>query len=460
MTYHVSIDRFRVGERVYLLTPVQQERLQSALSTYFFSKSDVMEDFKSIEGPIRAGFSFEKGVALSLNGRVKSYEMDPKLRKVIDKIVQYAKHVGVAERSPLLGIDRTKAKCHSLAPRPKGAYKEAGLTIASSSIDAISMTRSIMRAQGFENNKIVIGGGFILGAAGLGYGLQQAFSSSNERTLAASIRDGEGVRRAQANYYNAGAIGGGSAFYLVGKGTELSASGAAANASVVLGNIAGTLFGIGTAIGIGLSLLGMYRCSGFRDRIDEYLNNPQYDESKRYEAAVRFLRDTLVVTAEEKASLIEEVKNENPQAESKVLQALIEERLKQLSEVKIKFTKRRSSMRAVHLILHRSDRIIEKMGRGEGLEEAKALINSVKKESWKKTIYFVVGLIAALVGIAGVIAGTFFTCGVLPFILYAVSSGIYILIALFGLVSSIARKGPDTPGAEIAPLSIEQSVAF
>ena len=81
------------------------------------------------------------------------------------------------------------------------------------------------------------------------------------------------------------------------------------------------------------------------------------------------------------------------------------------------------------------------------MAKARQLVREVKSENKKKILLYVAVFIAAAIGFAAFIAGTFFTCGALPFILCAISAGIYLFVAGCNLYSQMRRSDLEVPGS-------------
>lgn len=454
--------RFALEGKSFLIPSSLKEKLQSSINTQFFTDERVIQEVgrSGIEGVVRMSFCGRE-IELSGEGKTVRLEQTAPVEKRVKKIIQYAKHTGIAASEPRLSARSSRKTVHELSKRSGPTSFKHVCTAADFANDAISLGRNTYTSVNRGSPSLI---SKQLGIATAGLGLLLAAKDWRdgevEKKQAEKIKDGEGVRRAKAKILGMKTAVVGSALFLLDKSLRLNSGGAAQLGASVCSHLSAFTFGVGSVIGIGMGGLGIRRCANFQESLDEYLENPELSQEAKIQGAIRFLRDAAVVTFEERNELVEQIEQECPDASSEEKETLLQEKLTHLSEVKVKWIKRRTSMRAVRNILHHADSILAKFDsplpqvRKEGGVEANLLLDRVRGESRKKQLLYGISVIASLIGLAGLITGTIFTLGALPFILYAISGGIYVLLFLAGRISSIARRDADTPGLSMPPLPL------
>jgi hypothetical protein len=463
MSLKLSLDgRFDLEGKNFQIPLTLREKLQTSLNTQFFTEQSVMQAVAAsgIDGAVRMTFE-GKGIELSGSGkRVMLARMVP-VDKRVKKIIQYARQTGIVAREPRLTVAPSRESVKELSKRSGPVPLRYLCTAADFALDAISLGRNTYTSiKGGETPMISRQLGLTTAGLGVLLAAKDWRDGVNEKGQADKIGDGEGSRRAEAKILSMKTAVAGSVLYLADKTFQIGTSGVAHVGAAVCEHLSAFTFGIGSVIGIGMGILGIQRCANFQESLAEYLENRNLSEEARIEGAVRFLRDAAVVTFEERNELVEQIERDRPTATKAEKESLLQEKLESLSEVKVKWVKRRTSMRAVRNILHHADSILAKLEsplsdvRKQGAVEANLMFERVRGDSRKKQLLYAIGLFASLIGLAGLIIGTFFTFGALPFILYGISAGIYVLLFVAGQVSSLARRDADTPGLSMPPLPL------
>ncbi len=321
----------------------------------------------------------------------------------------------------------------------------AGMRIAD---DTLSLARNILFAlpEIGPKDPIVSHLGYYAGLFWAFFALRELDDGIVENKRSKVIGDGEGTRRAGARVLSGTIISTASLGYLAGKFCNTYASSVAA--SGVLG-AANVLFGVGSVLAMGSSLLGALRSSRFNDRLDEYLENTTLSEIDRLKSALKFLKESITVTAEEKAALTQEIDEKHPSWSESEKTRLLKQRLADLTEVKVKYMKRRTSTRSLALILNQADSILAQMDdpktRASGIAKATVLIHQIQKDSRIKKALYILGFVAALVSFVAMLIITFVSSGALPFVLYGVAATIYLLISIYAAVGMICFKKEQKP---------------
>jgi hypothetical protein len=337
----------------------------------------------------------------------------------------------LVKRAPVLvhnqaEMDRTTraaAEVYQKIVHPKLSPGCAGgaIIMAAGVADGLSVLRNACGVQiGWDQavRHMGVGGGTL----SLGLSALELHNARKERESAIATQNNEVRQKATAKIAGAtvGVIA--SLFYILGKANELSWIVLSVGAVTAITVACTTLWGIGAIISIALTSLGIHRCRTFEKRLSDFGS----DEAGLKNALSYLLSEITVSPAEIKALRKElESKGEHTELE---LQAKVAE----LEARKIKYVKTRTSLNAVRMILDRAPEILNAFNRpnlfqGERADlciDARLLLVDVRHEGYKKKLVYTISLIAAIIGLTGVILGCFASMGVLPLILFAGSAAI------------------------------------
>lgn len=329
-------------------------------------------------------------------------------------------------------VEKTAQTTLSRVKEPAGTKLSSKMVTALSVTDvSASLVRHILQATPSVGPKHSSVSGLGCLSSGIGVLLGSSVtvgSGISDFHKAHSIGDGEGMRRSGSQIVS-GAVGtNSSALYLAHETAAASLSGITVAADV--------LCGVGSVINMGISGVGVYRCARFRSRIDGHMETKALPEKERVAKTLRFLKEKIVPTEPEIARIAEEVKARYPDWSEKARADETKKQILDLGEVKFRYFKRRTCQATAARALKEIDKHLSGLqyGRPNALEEAKSFIQEVKKRNLQKIILTSIVLATSLIAFAGLIAGTFFSMGSLPFILYAISSAIALAILLYPLV--------------------------
>lgn len=173
--------------------------------------------------------------------------------------------------------------------------------------------------------------------------------------------------------------------------------------------------------------------------------------------AVQFLKDSIIVTPEERLALIHEIDQKCPQRTLEQKEKLLQQKIADLTEVKVKYMKRRTSNRSLQLILSQADRILAKLAdpatRVEGIQEAAILVNAIQKENKIKMNLYILGFFAALITLVGMAIMFFGTAGVLPFVFYSTAGTIYLCLTIYTIAGTLLKGEGDIKAIEACPVT-------
>ena len=318
----------------------------------------------------------------------------------------------------------------------------AGMRVAD---DTLSLIRNILCALPDigPNDSIVSHLGYYAGISWTFFAIRELDNGLIEHKRSKVIGDEEGIRRSEARILSGGIVSTASFGYLMGKICNTYISQGAAAISMGVSNV---LFGIGSFLAMGVSLVGALRCHRFNDRLNEYYLNTKLPEVERVKAALKFLKECIVVTPEEREELIQQIEKDYPDWSNELKEKLLKQKLVDLTETKVKYMKRRTSSRSLLLILRDVDNILAKLENSktvvEGGVRATELINTIQKESRLKQTLYVLGFVAALVSFVAMLLLTFGSFGMLPFVLYGITGTIYLLITAYTVAGMVLKKDP------------------
>jgi hypothetical protein len=372
------------------------------------------------------------GPVLLLNGKEVPCD-DARRVKEVARIIDYYRNTGLLEERGTISSPQAKAetqKCLDLMRKTNvpGASERwnSGLHITD---DTVSLVRSLIFAVSPLGNKDPVGVnlGYLTGALGTFFALQEIYSGRREISRAREIGDSEGLRRARTRLLFGSVVITASSTHLVGR---ILKPVAAPIVSAGLQVAAEALFAAGSFIHLATSTLGAVRCYRFNARLNEYLNNPHLTEEQKLQGALKFLKDHIYVTTEEQEQIRIKVEEQHPNVSEFEREELIRKAIQNRVEVKLKFLKRRTSNKSLYLIFNRVDKVLEKIGnpqtRLEGILEASILIDKIQRENKTKFTLYALSMLAALLGVLGMVCFIFCPAlTALPYALYGVAGMLY-----------------------------------
>ncbi|HSX11554.1 MAG TPA: hypothetical protein VLF94_07570 [Chlamydiales bacterium] len=437
--YAIRFDRFVAGPTQLssqLMAPAHKRRLESALSTHFLNQ--------------KIDFSQSKNIPFHLDN--VALVKGPGAKE-IQRVTSYYQHMGLLPRKEIAPQDAdlrarvAKAASASMQKATIPGTSSQVLAGAKISEETLSIVRNAMYAipELGKGNRVVDHLGYYAGVLWSFFALRELNGGLEDLDRAKKVGDGEGKSRAQARLVSGGIVSAASFTYLSGKVFDSFES--AVTGTAVLG-AANLLFGVGSFLSVAMSGLGWYRCHQFNERLNEYLENPQLSEAQKLQGALQFLKDAVFATPEEIDQLRSAIEKEHPELSSGEKEALLKQRLEHLTETKVKSLKRRTSNKSLHWIVNQVDPLLTKLNdentRAGAVKEAMILIQKVQKETWVKMALYVLGAIAALISIAGLMALTFFTAGALPYVLYGIAGMIYLAVQIYNSAGLFASRDTNT----------------
>lgn len=469
-TYTFHLDRLGIGEqqlRFGEMLPEHRTRVESTLSRHLLNRKPVNEFLSSVGNKVNFDFNIGwRGTAVRVAGQsphlFASERRDFKALRKIGRVAQFYQHTGRlarkgeepagTEQRNRIAAGAVKAMTTAQVPGANGKI----LTLSSISENTLSLARDVMRSIPTigPNHPLPHNLAFPAGIIWSGFAVREVKGGWNDYKRAETIGDGEGRRRAVGRMTTGSLGAAGSAVFLAGK-AALSA-GAAASAITVLSFTADITFGIGSVVGMGLSSLGIYRCVTFKNRLDEYYKNPKLTKEEQIQGTLEFLRDLLAVTPEERTELAEKIAEENPSMGPQERGELLEQKLMNLAETKVKFLKRRTSNKSLQLILTQVEPLLLQLKdpatKAKAMIEAEVFIQSIRKETnWKMALY-ITGLVASIISLVGVILSNVVSLGTAPFIIMGIASTIFLLITAYNFILQLMKKESEGPALQMAPL--------
>lgn len=451
----ISLDRLSLGSNTLRADQIyapHKENIERCLSKIFHERCSPTSDASSLKLKLQ----LDKPV-FEYNGKTIPLEKCTELKR-IQRIIRYYQHTGELPKEKMdLSLE---AEMHSESKTSIQAVHDAsipgtngqllaGMRIAD---DTLSLTRHMLVALTDISPKdpIISRLGYYAGSLWTFFGLRELDNGLTEFKRSKVIGDDEGLRRSEARILSGGIISSASIGYLMGEVCHSYLSETASNAFLGVSNV---LFGVGSCLAMGMSLLGAIRCDRFNQRLNEYHNNPNLSEKERLKAALKFLKECISVTQEERNALIQEIEKKHPDWPEEKKVSLLNQKLKDLTETKVKYMKRRTSTRSLQLVLNHADDILKKLEDPktlvEGITRATDLINTIQKESRVKQSLYTLGFVAALVSFIAMLMVTFSTLGVVPFMLYGISGTIYLLITIYTVVGMVFKKDPKKEKIEV-----------
>jgi hypothetical protein len=174
---------------------------------------------------------------------------------------------------------------------------------------------------------------------------------------------------------------------------------------------------------VGIAAHVIYRATLFRKRLNEQLTEPGKGEIERLTHALTFLFASATITSEEAAMLGPEKAQEKKEASAK-------------------YFKRRMTGKSLQLLLDRGPLALKELEKGNAAP-ARELLEQMLEESDKKIGVYCVLFLAGFLALLAFLAASFASFGILPIVLTAVSTCIY--IGLTGYNYAHAKDGEISP---------------
>lgn len=409
--------------------------------------------------PFRVRFDCD-GASLQAGSQKISLKKSSELKSV-KRTLEYYQHTG---KVPKLALHKSEEFARNVeSQKSVKAVGDASLPGSNGNIlagmrladDTLALTRNIMYAFPTfgPSNSLADHLGYYAGIFWTFFAFREFDDGVTEYERSVQIGDQEGVRRATSRLLSGSLVGAGSLSYLAAK---INDSFAFANVSSLLLGVSNLFFGAGSLLAAGISFLGALRCTRFNQRLDQYLDHPTFTQKEKMKGAVEFLKACISVTAEEKEEVAAQIQKEHPDWSRELKEQLLSQRLADLTEVKVKYMKRRASNRGLRLILEKSDEILRKFSdpklEQEAIQEAIDLVKAVQKDSKIKMSLYILGLIAALLSFVAMTISLVMSGGILPFVLYSISGALYLAMTLYSIGVMVLKRDDDIRPIELNPM--------
>jgi len=448
----VQLDRLNVGSR-----SLDSQQIFSGHKAYaeknlskIFSKCVCPENAQKI--PFRLSLG-EGNATLRLGDQKIDLPKSSELKR-IRRILRFHQHTGQFPRNAMSPSD--EALRQKLTRKTIGAVNLANIPGANGQLlagmriaeETLTLSRNILYAiPGVgPGNPLVNHLGYYAGMFWSFFAFRELDGGWSEYKRSDLISDPEGLRRSKARLLSGAICTSASLTYLVGRVCDTVAATAASSIAL---HTASSLFGIGSCLAMGSSFLGGMRCARFNKRLNEYLDHPNLTLVERLQGALRFLKDEISVTAEERIDLIQEIEEKHPDWSAEQKEKLLQQKMADLTEVKVKYMKRRTSNRSLYLILTQVEGLLAKLAspetRAEGVKEATILLHTIQKENKTKMALYVLGFLAAMVSFIAMLTVTVMSAGVIPFVLYGVSGTIYLATTIYTTAGKLVKTRPQLP---------------
>ncbi len=430
---------------VQKILPSHKKTLEECLVKIFHQS---VQKTENSETPFQIEFKKIGEPAICMGGKEIPLSSSAELKKV-GRIFRYYQHVGLLPREapPVHEMKAREAESRKSVrainqasiPGSNGNIL-AGMRVAD---DTLSLVRNILFALPAIGPKdpIVSHLGYYAGIFWSFFSLRELDGGKIELKRSQAIGDAEGQRRAETRLLSGAILSAGSLAYLTGKLSETFVSTAPASA---LSSISSTFFGLGSVVAIGSSALGAVRCERFNNRLTEYLENRSLTEVQRMQGALQFLKDSIIVTQEERSELIAEIGRKHPEWTPEQKELLLKQKMVDLTEVKVKYMKRRTSNKSLYLILTKVDDLLAMLSNpntaDQGIKESLQLIHTIQGENRLKLSLYMLGLIASTLSFVGMVIMFFMSAGTIPFVFYSVAGIIYLTMTLYSASNVFFRK--------------------
>lgn len=252
------------------------------------------------------------------------------------------------------------------------------------------------------------------GVLGLILSVREYRNARNEGAKAVEIEDFSSAKRAKGNLVAAGLVTTGTVLSLTNRITPIARL---TTGLIPISMVSEAFFGVGSILSMGLSLIGVSDCLGLRNRcFSEKAEGSQ--SATRSQRIFRALLNEVEVTQSEQKSI------EQSCAPDEVLR-----KVNNLRQTKTNAFERRTSPRALALLSQLQGKDVSQLD-SRFFEET---VKAIEWESAKRTALLAISLFASIIAFSAVVMGTFFSLGMLPVILFIVSSSIHLSMAIHSI---------------------------
>lgn len=303
------------------------------------------------------------------------------------------------------------------------------LSLTDATISSLSNSLQLIPSIGSKHSIVQ---GLRIASSGLGLLIGSAVTVGNglaDFNKSRQVNDCEGMRCARAEIV-AGAFAVNSAALSLTEKIAISIS--------ALSSASNVLYVLGSLINMGASIYLTQRCISFLSKIDHSLEAKGLSEKERTIRALQFLKSKIILTPEEQEAIEKGVDQLHPKWGPNEKSREVRRRILDRSEVKVRYFKRRTSLPTAIRVLKEIDHHLNQL-KGPNCDEkslkaAQELIEEVKSQSRKRVLLSAVAIATSTVALIGLVLGTFFSLGTLPFVLYAISSVIALLVLLYPMI--------------------------
>jgi hypothetical protein len=274
--------------------------------------------------------------------------------------------------------------------------------------------------------------GMVLGGLLLAAGLKNHKASK-------VIDDKEGKKEAKTSIARGSLSVAGVGCFTLAKISDVAHIALATNSLEIIG---GATLGVGTVISLGVSTYNLLRVTKFRKKLEGFLNNNKLTDLEKYRGALSFLKDQIVLSSDEIDKIKKDVKEKNKDLSSEELEDKTRVEISKKLMVKRKRFEKRAGFKSRVMVENQIDALLymleDKKNQTEAISKAKNFVKTVLNENNKKKKLFIVMLFASILGIAAI--GALFylhPTHLLPNVLSLTATGLWILIALYGINQSI-----------------------
>ena len=360
-------------------------------------------------------------------------------------------------------VEPTAQKVLSLRRQDQTAEKDiSSKTVAALTVTdlSVSFARNALRvAPGIgPAHPIVQGLGYASSGIGLLLGSTVTIGSNVVKFhKSQKIGDGEGMRQAGSQILSGAITTNAVTLSLFHQIVLSSLAG--------LGIAANVFFGLGSLVTIGIAGWSIYRSSLFYFKIDGHSDSQHLNEKERVVKTLKFLKEKIAPTEKEKETIVKKIDKLHPNWSLEEKLSAVKQKMVDLAEVKCKYVQRRTSPGMAERVLKEIDNHLERsnnpLSDSKALDAAKELIEAVKKETKKKLLFTTIVAVTSLIALTALILSTFFSLGIVPFVLYTVSSaialGILVCPLLVDKLAQTRSAAMQDRAQSIAPLVISST---
>lgn len=260
----------------------------------------------------------------------------------------------------------------------------------------------------------------------------------NDYQVASKISDSEGKILASSRIGSSATLFSSAALMLGALSADSLEIGGRVSASLY--GVGEIIMGVGSAMSMGISVYRLLQLGEFRAKL-----SGSFETVEKSENILQKLKEMLSLTPSEIGAISDQIEQTYPDRSAEDRQVLFDQKCADLAQVKLRFFKRRSSLKSAQSILQNVDTLLKQLKcpemQGEAIKNTKELLQIVKRDTTKKIVFYVFNFFISALTFLAFVGSTILSSGTLPLIFFAISSALGLgAMAVNGIATRYFQK--------------------